>query len=62
MGVLGGSQLVDFFEANVYLSLNGLDRVFAWSFETVKQDVSSDKYDKYEIIDTTGVQSILLYS
>jgi len=39
MGILDGSQLVDFLEVNVYPFLNGFDRVFTGSFETVKQDV-----------------------
>jgi hypothetical protein len=60
VGVLGGPQLVDFFEAEVYLFLNGFDRVFAWSSKTVKRDVSSGKHNEWEVTDATGVWSILL--
>ena len=47
---------------SIYLFLKGVDRGFAWSFETVKLDVSLDKYEGCEVTDTTGVQSISLYS
>ena len=62
MGVLGGSQLVDFFEVSVYAFLNGVDRVFAWSFKAIKPEVSLGKCYECKSTDSTGVQSILLYS